>query len=172
MLGRQQTRPNAGHEWQLSVACFPKAEILKATPLLTDGFLIRLATMARTRTFLVLMMALGLVCCGSDSTGNQASLSRDAALAGSIEKQVLARNANLDLRRYARLYTHNATGNVEGTYLSPSIGGLSSKWEGGKSYWVDADEVPAVDDGGCAVISLLYNVRSEMLIFVSCNGDA
>ena len=118
------------------------------------------------------MMAFGLLSCGGDIAGNQASLSRNVALAESIEKQVLARNANLDLRRYARLYTHDNTGNVEGTYLFPGIGGLPSKWERGKSYWVEANEVPAVDDGGCAVISLLYNVRSEMLVFVSCNGDA
>ena len=128
--------------------------------------------MARTRTFLILMMAFGLASCGCDSTGNWASLSRDVALAESIEKQVLARNANLDLRRYARLYTHDNAGNVEGTYFFPSIGGLPSKWEGGKSYWVEANEVPAVDDGGCAVISLLYNVLSETLVFVSCNGNA
>jgi len=149
-----------------------KTDFQETTTLLADNFHIRSAGMARTRTLPLLMMAFGLVNCGGGDTSNQTSLSQNVALAESIEKQVLTRHANFDLRRYARIYTQDDTGNVEGTYLLSGIGGMPSKWEGGKSYWVEANEVPAVNDGGCAVISLLYNVPSETLVFVSCNGDA
>ncbi|WP_162892384.1 hypothetical protein [Blastomonas fulva] len=149
-----------------------KTDFQETTTLLTGNFHIRSAGMARTRTLPLLMMAFGLVNCSGGDTSNQTSLSRNVALVESIEKQVLARHAHFDLRRYARLYTHTSAGNVEGTYFFPGIGGLPSKWEGGKSYWVKANEVPAAYDGGCAVINLLYNVPSETLVFVSCNGDA
>jgi hypothetical protein len=109
--------------------------------------------------------------CGGSEDPRQAPSSSEAVLAVSIEKQVSAEHPDFDLNRYIRLYTRGDL-DVEGTYLFEGIGGLPSKWKGGKSYWVTPDAVPQVLDGGCAVISLRYNLRSKMLVSVSCNGDA
>jgi hypothetical protein len=85
---------------------------------------------------------------------------------------VIAQHPEFDLRGYTRLYQHDDNGNIDGTYLHESIGGLPPKWKGGKSYWVKRGEVPQVLDGGCAVINLRYHVTSKTLVSVSCNGDA
>ena len=129
--------------------------------------------MDRKRTFVIsAVMALSLVSCGVDSREHQASPSQDAALVEKIEKQVFTRKADLDLRRYVRLYSHDGPDNVNGTYFYEGIGGLPSKWRSGKRYWVEPNAIPIVSDGGCAVINVLYNIPSETLVFVSCNGDA
>jgi len=109
--------------------------------------------------------------CGTGNPPRDAHLSSDAALAESIEKQMSAQYPDFDLRHYIRLYARDDVG-VGGVYLHENVGGLPSKWKGGKSYWVAPSEVPHVLDGGCAVINLRYDVPGKALASVSCNGDA
>lgn len=118
------------------------------------------------------LMALALVSCGGGGTTRPAPSSSEAVLAESIEKMVIAKHPEFELRRYTRLYQHDDNGNIDGTYLLESMGGLPAKWRGGKSYWVKQSEVPQVLDGGCAVINLRYHVTSRTLVSASCNGDA
>jgi hypothetical protein len=118
------------------------------------------------------VMAFALLSCGGGGTARQSPSLSDAGIAEAIEKQVIAQHPEFDLRRYTRLYQPVDDGNIDGTYLLASIGGLPPKWKGGKSYWVRRSEVPQVLDGGCAVINLRYHVTSKTLVSVSCNGDA
>ncbi len=38
--------------------------------------------------------------------------------------------------------------------------------------WVTEDELPLISDGGCGVISLSYDVATQRIEHVSCNGLA
>jgi hypothetical protein len=116
--------------------------------------------------------AFALVSCGGGGTARQSPALSEEGITEAIEKQVIAQHPEFDLRHYTRLYQPDDNGNIDGTYLLSSMGGLPPKWKGGKSYWVRQGEVPQVLDGGCAVINLRYHVTSKTLVSVSCNGDA
>lgn len=126
----------------------------------------------RTFRLSISVLALALVSCGGGGTASQSPSLLEAGIAEAIEKQVIAQHPEFDLRHYMRLYRHDDYGNIDGTYLLASTGGLPSKWNGGKSYWVRQSEVPQVLDGGCAVINVRYHVASKTLVSVSCNGEA
>lgn len=124
-----------------------------------------------------LFLAVALAGCGTGETNQptamssqSAPLSGDAALSVIVEQQVSAQVPEHDLSAYVRLYTHGSDGNVDARYIS---GGMREKrWESGQSYWIAANEMPAIFDGGCAVINVRYHAPTRTLVSVHCNGDA
>lgn len=129
--------------------------------------------MRRQPMLLGILAALTLIGCEANEDPSGAKpLPSNTALADEIERQVNARAPEHDLAQYVRLYTRGSESNIEATYLAAQMGGLPTKWEGGRSYWVASTDVPMVLDGGCAVINVLYHEPTNTLVSVHCNGDA
>lgn len=96
----------------------------------------------------------------------------DKVLSSKIEKHLVAKHSDIDLKRFARFYAHENLGSVSAVYLFANPGYEPMEGEAGKVYWVSTEEMPEVMDGGCSVINLAYNKITDTLISVSCNGDA
>lgn len=124
-----------------------------------------------------LFLAFALASCGPEESKQPSALpsqpialSSEAALSVTIEQLVKAQAPEHDLGTYARLYTRGSDGNVDARYIS---GGVAEKrWESSKSYWIAPNEMPAIFDGGCAVINVRYHAPTRTLVSVHCNGDA
>lgn len=112
---------------------------------------------------------LGLIVFGSACQQNDDA---NQALSSKIEKQLIAEHSDIDLRRFARFYAHGNLGSVSAVYLFANPDYDPMEGEAGKVYWVSTEEMPEVMDGGCSVINLAYNIITDTLISVSCNGEA
>ena len=86
-----------------------------------------------------------------------------------IERQVRLPEGAGPLASYARYYAwqqrDDGLRKVIGVYVR-----LSGHAPG--RYWVAENEFPLILDGGCAMISLSYNLAAQRIEHVTCNGDA
>lgn len=84
-----------------------------------------------------------------------------------IERQVVLPPGAQPLDRYARFYADGPGGDVTGVY----VGQPPPEWTTGTRQWVDRlGDLPAIDDGGCSVIGLVYDPVRRTLRGVACNG--
>jgi hypothetical protein len=97
----------------------------------------------------------------------------DEALAAEIERQVQAAHPDIPLRRYARFYAWRENGAVEGVYSHADEGEEPMVGRVNEVVWTSPEDLPAIHDGGCAVISISFDAKSNRLRRVECNvGDA
>lgn len=68
---------------------------------------------------------------------------------------------------YARYYAWADAAKTKVTAIYVSLGGAAP----GRR-WVDFDELPLIDDGGCGVVELIYDVKTGVIEDVYCNGIA
>jgi hypothetical protein len=74
------------------------------------------------------------------------------------------------LTQYTRYYTGNVAGTsglVEGVFLRTPLYSTRSSIN-----IVSPESFPSVFDGGCGVIYMLYDVATEGVISIECNGEA
>lgn len=114
-----------------------------------------------------------------------------------IEAMVRMPRGAQPLAAYARFYAAVDGGRISGVYLVPS-GPMPADWgcsemtpEGesrevrcdpsvmrgdgvraGERRWVEADRLPAVDDGGCGIVTLEFDTQAGRIINIECNGEA
>ncbi len=97
---------------------------------------------------------------------------QNEALADEIERQVVATHPEVALERFARFYALETDGSVTGIYLFANEGHNPARGTVGERRWAAPGELPLVYDGGCALLTLKYDVRRRRLNSVECNGDA
>jgi hypothetical protein len=124
---------------------------------------------------------------------------RTGAIMDSLEQQVQLPKGARPLSAYARYYAFGRTGDVEALYLIPwqdevrpgesceeltvnftshavPCSDMKSKGEelkvGQRRWVVDSRHFPLVLDGGCGVISLLFDAKTAKAKSVECNGEA
>ncbi len=87
-----------------------------------------------------------------------------------IEQQGRLPKDALPIDRYARYYGQRSDGNIEAVYLDPAA--IPSALPAGERRWLeDVDDLPAINDGQCHVVSVEFDPRTgEAKAF--CNGEA
>ncbi len=83
---------------------------------------------------------------------------------------VMPKGAQKPLEAYGRYYagiTQDGRRAIHGVFVLPQI---SDKSPG--IYIVAERELPGVDDGGCGVIELFYDMAEDSLTSLQCNGNA
>jgi hypothetical protein len=93
-------------------------------------------------------------------------------LAADIERQVVAAHPDVHLERFARFYAHDGEGSVTAIYLFANEGHEPIIGKVGERRWTAREKLPLVNDGGCWVINVKYNVPRHQLVSVECNGVA
>jgi len=99
------------------------------------------------------------------------SVPDDRALAAEIEGMVVSAHRDLNLDSYARIYAHLADGSVTGLYLFANKGMEPMAGHRGQVEWTTPEAIPVVNDGGCTVITVFYDVHAHRLSSVRCNSD-
>jgi hypothetical protein len=91
-----------------------------------------------------------------------------------IERQVRLPRGARPLASYARFYAWqrrtDGVRKVVATYTGQSIADVTGAGPG--RHWVAENALPVVMDGGCGIISLSYDVATQRIEHVDCNGDA
>lgn len=86
-----------------------------------------------------------------------------------IEQQVHLPKDAVALDRYSRFYTEANSGEVIGTYVAGAQSGLPV----GQRRWVkDIYHLPAIDDGGCFIVNVIFDPKTKKVTRASCNGIA
>ena len=84
-----------------------------------------------------------------------------------IERQVRLPEGASPLATYARFYAWQQRGDairkVVATYVA--LGEPPGR------RWVEETDFPLIMDGGCSVITMSYNVTTQQVEHVSCNGE-
>lgn len=86
-----------------------------------------------------------------------------------IERQVRMPKEALALTRYSRFYTAAKSGEVIGTYVATAQNDLPV----GQRRWVkDIYHLPAIDDGGCFIVKVIFDPKTNRVPQAFCNGVA
>jgi hypothetical protein len=93
-------------------------------------------------------------------------------IAAKIELLVVASHPDLSLKRFARFYAREGDSSITGIYLFANEGQQPIEGKAGEVTWTTPDKLPAVEDGGCSVVTVKYDLRHDRLTGVECNGDA
>lgn len=94
---------------------------------------------------------------------------RQAATMDVIEQQVRLPKDALALDRYSRFYTAAKSGEVIGTYVA----GAHNDLPVGQRRWVkDIYHLPAIDDGGCFIVNVIFDPKTNKVTQAACNGVA
>ena len=95
--------------------------------------------------------------------------SRRTATMDTIEGQVRMPKEALALARYSRFYTEAKSGEVIGTYVASAHNDLPV-WQ---RRWVsDIYHLPAIDDGGCFIVNVIFDPKTNKVTQAFCNGVA
>jgi len=89
------------------------------------------------------------------------------AIVDRIEREIRMPRGAEPLASYARYYAWQ-----QGTGSSRTVLGsfmVGSDWQPGR-YWTDENRLPMLVDGGCSRVTLSYNVATERVREVNCNG--
>ena len=123
---------------------------------------------------------------------------RRTQLLDEIESRVRLPEGAAPLSRYARFYAQDPSGEITGLYVIPSPAlpadaGCSelqqdfslkpiscdslpvAEWEKVKAnerLWLDQNDLPAINDGGCGIVTVVYRPSSRTVESASCNGSA
>lgn len=93
--------------------------------------------------------------------------SRHAALMNSIEKRIVMPANAARLNRYSRFYARSEPGQIMGVYVRDAYEGLAV----GKRRWMrSAGDLPAIADGGCYVVTVIYIPGKMKAPKAWCNG--
>lgn len=112
---------------------------------------------------LALFMFVFLAACGASEN------SRQAALMDEIESQVQMPSEAGALDRYSRFYTQAKSGEIVGTYVKSAHDNLPI----GRRRWVtDLYHLPAIDDGGCLIVNIVFDPMTKKVTQALCNGIA
>jgi len=161
-----------------------------STPIADVGFLWDALLMTKAHT-----IALALLLVGCSSREDR----RTAAMMDRLEQHVQLPKGARPLSAYARYYAAARGGDVEALYLIPWQGDVragesceeltvnftsrtvpcpkmkspADELKAGQRRWVtDNRQFPLVLDGGCGVISLLFDGKTAKVKTVECNGEA
>lgn len=142
---------------------------------------------------LVILLALLLASC------SRPEASRTDALMNRLEQRVQLPQGARALAAYARYYAFGKSGEVEAIYLipwseevrpgesceeltanftskaapCPNLKRRAGRLKPGERRWVaNNSQFPIVLDGGCSVVSLLFDGRTAKMKNAKCNGDA
>jgi hypothetical protein len=123
-----------------------------------------------TRPFILALLLLG--CAGPAppaAPGTEALMAR-------IEARVRMPGGAEPLSRYARYYSweRRADGvrRVIGLYTTFRQAGILGLDQPPGRYWVTPEQMPGIEDGGCGVVNVTYDVASDHIESVGCNGLA
>lgn len=103
------------------------------------------------------LSALALGCAGNPE-------SREEALMASIEAAVTLPPGAADLQAYSRVYTWAEGGR--------KVRAVYERVEAPGRRWVPESQLPLIMDGGCGVVTLVFDVTSNRVEAISCNGEA
>jgi hypothetical protein len=94
---------------------------------------------------------------------------RQAATMDMIERQVRMPKEALALTRYSRFYTAAKSGEVIGTYVASAHNDLPV----GQRRWVkDIYHLPAIFDGRCFIVNVIFDPKTNRVTQAFCNGMA
>lgn len=93
---------------------------------------------------------------------------REAALANEIESQVAMPKGAGPLKDYSRFYAEAPAGKIVGLYIRGGSGDLPA----GARRWVRFDALPGIDDGGCSVVNIVFDLATRKVEKAFCNGLA
>ena len=93
---------------------------------------------------------------------------RKAALADEIESQVAMPKGAGSLKDYSRFYAGAPAGKIVGLYIRGGNGDLPS----GARRWVRLEALPGIDDGGCSVVNIVFDLATRKVEKEVCNGLA
>jgi hypothetical protein len=94
---------------------------------------------------------------------------RQAATMDVIERQVRMPKEALALTRYSRFYTAANSGKVIGTYVASAHNDLPV----GQRRWVtNIYHLPAIDDGECFIVNVVFDPKTNRVTQAFCNGVA
>ena len=106
------------------------------------------------------------VAAAAEPAGNYAE---QQAIMDRIERKVRLPEGADPLTSYERSYAwqqrEDGTRRVMGVYLSPDVG------ESRGRRWVAENALPMIVDGGCGMIRLSYDVATQRIERVTCNGS-
>jgi hypothetical protein len=112
------------------------------------------------------MLYLPLLCltsCGADDTA-----SHDKVM-DQIEHQVRFPSGYGPIAKYDRSYAADKSGHIKGVYLTAGEKGLPI----GKRNWLDDfAALPSAFDGGCNVITVVFDTKAEKLVSEGCNESS
>lgn len=72
---------------------------------------------------------------------------------------------------YARYYA-GSTRNDEQVILGELVVPLGAGYKPGIHIVANKKDFPLIDDGGCAVINLVYSLKQQKIVSIQCNGFA
>ncbi|WP_177204002.1 hypothetical protein [Sphingobium sp. AP50] len=87
-------------------------------------------------------------------------------LMAKIETKIAMPQRAWPLKDYSRYYYWASDTDHRKVYGVLSMDRKPGRW------WVEVDEAPQIMDGGCSVISLTYDVLSDRVVSIFCNGEA
>lgn len=103
------------------------------------------------------------------AAGSAAGDAEQQAIMDRIEREVRLPEGADPLASYERSYAlqqrEDGTRRVMGVYLSPDVG------ESRGRRWVAENALPMMVDGGCGMIRLSYDVATQRIERVTCNGS-
>ena len=117
--------------------------------------------------FLATIAAAALAACGQGESGFDSK-----AVAAEIEREVAARHPGAKPERHARFYARMADGSVRGIWAFANEGIDPIVGKAGEIVWTLPNDLPLINDGGCAVLNIEYDLERHSLRSFSCNGDA
>jgi hypothetical protein len=98
--------------------------------------------------------------------------SNDLAIAHEIEIQVTKRVPEMNLKHQARFYAHSKAGRIVAVYLYGTDTDTAIVGTPGTSVWVTEENLPQVMDGGCSVVHIVFDTKSQKIDELHCNGEA
>lgn len=114
----------------------------------------------RTAAFLATVLLAG---CGA------AENPRQAATMDVIEQQVHLPKDAVALDHYSRFYAEAKSGQVIGTYVA----GAHNDLRAGQRRWVkDIYHLPAINDGECFIVNVIFDPKTKKVTQAFCNGIA
>ena len=98
----------------------------------------------------------------------------DDAILDKIEQQVqLPERAGI-LSSYGRYYyqlpSQGSPEQVVGVYIKAGTFGIKQPRSGRE--WRAQDQIPRIADGGCSVVTVIYDVKASRIVSARCNGYA
>ncbi len=94
---------------------------------------------------------------------------QQAATMDVIEQQVQMPKEALAISKYSRFYTTAKTGEIIGTYVASSHNDLPI----GERRWVeDIYHLPAINDGECFIVNVIFDPKAGKVTQAFCNGIA
>ena len=87
----------------------------------------------------------------------------------SIEEQLKMPKGANTIAHYSRFYAKLETGEVRAVFIEGAYDGLRV---GQRRWLADAKLLPVVFDGGCYVVTVLFDPRAGTVKQASCNGVA